>query len=120
MKTLLWLDDMRNPFVMPDWLLQYAPEYHYEKDNGTHQIVWVTDHNKLADWITENGVPTVVGFDHDLGIGKHSGYDSAKWLVQYCAEHNVMLPQYFIQSANPVGKENIDRYLQNAKKHMAL
>ena len=42
MKKLLWLDDVRNPFVA-DWLIQWAPEYYYEKNTGTHEVVWVKD-----------------------------------------------------------------------------
>jgi hypothetical protein len=41
MKRLLWLDDVRNPFIA-DWLLQYAPDY--EKD----EVVWVKNYNQFV------------------------------------------------------------------------
>jgi hypothetical protein len=47
-----------------------------------------------------------------------SGYDCAKWLVDYCIDHDLQIPDLNIQSANPVGKENINGLLNNAKKHL--
>ena len=65
MKTLLWIDDVRNPFV-GDWLLEWAPEYYYGMDEGTHEVVWVKHYDGFVDLIQENGLPTEIGFDHDL------------------------------------------------------
>ena len=61
MKKLLWLDDVRNPFI-GDWLMQYAPEFAY----GDGEVIWVKNYNQFVDWITKNGLPTEIGFDHDL------------------------------------------------------
>ena len=47
-----------------------------------------------------------------------SGYDCAKWLVDYCLDNKVQIPEWNIQSANPVGKENIGSLLSNARKHL--
>ena len=134
MKKLLWLDDVRNPFVMADWLLQWAPEYYHEKDEGTHEVIWVKDYDEFVDWIQENGLPTEIGFDHDLADviyskrgnidmlkstwNEKTGMDCAKWLVDYCIEHKKDIPQFFVQSANPVGKKNIITLLNNAIKHI--
>jgi hypothetical protein len=46
-----------------------------------------------------------------------TGMDCAKWLVDYCIANQLTLPLYNIQSANPVGKENIDGLLKNFIKH---
>jgi len=46
-----------------------------------------------------------------------TGYDCAKWLVGYCIDKNLALPLWNIQSANPVGKENINSLLNNYKKY---
>lgn len=116
MKTLLWLDDIRNPFL-GDWLLQFSPEYYYEKDMGTHTVVWVTTYHEFVDWINKKGLPTEIGFDHDLGDNSKSGMDAAKWLVDYCMDNDVDIPEYFIQSANPVGRENIEGLLENFKNY---
>jgi len=42
-----------------------------------------------------------------------TGYDSAKWLVDFCINNNLELPNYLCHSQNPVGKENILKYLDN-------
>ena len=110
MKRLLWLDDIRNPFVA-DWLLQYAPDY--EKD----EVVWVKNYTEFVDWINENGLPEMICFDHDLGESDEmTGYDCAKWLVEYCMDNDLDLPMWDIQSANPVGRDNINGILNNYKK----
>jgi hypothetical protein len=46
-----------------------------------------------------------------------SGYDCAKWLVEYCMDNDLDLPNWIVQSANPVGKDNINGLLNNYLKH---
>jgi len=131
-KVLLWLDDIRNPFVA-DWRLQYAPEFEYNED-GDRETVWVKNYYDFVDWIKENGLPHTIAFDHDLGedVAKSlvesgmnkkkarmikreskSGFDAAKWLVDYCIDNDFDLPNWTVQSANPVGKDNINGILNN-------
>ena len=55
-----------------------------------------------------------------LKKGIKDGYDCAKWLVEYCIDYNKELPLYNIQSANPVGKENIDKLLKNFKNAYSI
>jgi hypothetical protein len=45
-----------------------------------------------------------------------SGYDAAKWLVKHCMYWDNDLPVWLIQSANPVGAENIKSYLMSYEK----
>ena len=133
MKKLLWLDDIRNPFIA-DWLMQYAPQFAY----GEGEIIWVKSYSKFVEWINTNGLPDMIAFDHDLGedvakdkvasgmskrqarIQKRetmSGFECAKWLVEYCINNEVELPQWTVQSANPVGRDNINGLLNNYRKH---
>ena len=49
-----------------------------------------------------------------------TGYDCAKWLVEYCMDNDKDIPPYGIQSANPVGKENIDKLLKSYKNFRSL
>lgn len=128
-KKLLWLDDIRNPFIA-DWLMQYVPEFDEDRDN----VVWVKNYDDFVDWIEENGLPYIIAFDHDLGEdeakervlfgmnkkkariikkGTPSGFDAAKWLVDYCIDNDLDLPKWDIQSANPVGRDNINGILSN-------
>ncbi len=112
MKILLWLDDARIPYGS-DWLKLFAPEYLDEKNN---KIVWVKNYMEFITWIQENGLPDDIGFDHDLGP-RRNGIDCAKWLGEYCMDNKLPVPGYFVQSANPVGRKNIQGYLNNLKKH---
>lgn len=118
LKTLLWLDDERNPHLN-NWLVFSPIEQPFE-------VVWVKKYHEFVSWIEENGLPDAICFDHDLSdiyIKKSTyiektGYDCAKWLVDYCIDNNKELPLYNIQSANPVGKENIDSLLKNYIKYV--
>jgi hypothetical protein len=92
MKTYkLWLDDLRIP---------------------TKDFVWITNYNEFTEHIILNGMPEFISFDHDLGVG-YSGYDCAKWLVEYCLDNDLDLPDYKVHSMNPVGKNNIESLLEN-------
>jgi hypothetical protein len=106
MKTLLWLDDVRDPNTN-DWLV-------FSPIESPYKVHWVKDYGEFVDWIVSNGLPSAICFDHDLGdTDDLTGYDAAKWLVNYCIDNNKELPKYNIQSANPVGKDNINGLLNN-------
>ncbi len=131
MQTLLWLDDKRNPFLN---LEGKAPK-------GDFRIVWVLNYYEFTEWITMFGIPDVISFDHDLAYEHYTpekywsdydeskkyqesqeytektGYDCAKWLVEYLEDNKVLMPEIYIHSANPVGADNIKYLLQNYKKH---
>lgn len=126
---LLWLDDCRDP-MKDDWLV-FSPI----SKNNLSEVIWVKSYQEFVDWIKQNGLPDGICFDHDLGLPDHiervnkgmpkrqsrklntekSGFDCAKWLVNYCIENNKSLPLYNIQSANPIGKQNIISLLENFK-----
>lgn len=139
MKTLLWLDDIRNPNTN-DWL-------NFSCLQQPINVVWVKTYEEFIEFININGLPDGVNFDHDLGvkypnevyesesareiflskpmlkmetgyyregtIEYETGFDCAKWLVNYCIDNNKPLPKWYTHSANPAGKENIDKYLTN-------
>ena len=127
-QILLWLDDCRNPHEN-DWL-RFSPL------KPLYTVIWVKSYSEFVDYITGNGLPTAICFDHDLGLDlAHSGimskralkrfrktieyktgYDCAKWLVNYCLDNNFKLPLWNVQSSNPVGKENIESILKSFEK----
>ena len=45
----------------------------------------VYDYEGFTEYILQKGLPDFISFDHDLGEGK-SGYDCAKFLIDYCLE----------------------------------
>lgn len=110
MKTLLWLDDGRDPKV---WVKRQFDAIH-----------WVKKYHDFVYWIMDNGLPDEISFDHDLSdihcskstYKEKTGMDCAKWLVDYCLDNKVKLPEYNVHSANPTGAENIERILSNFKK----
>ena len=124
MKKLLWLDDYRNPFEM-DWLT-------YSPISQPFETIWVKSYKEFTDWITLNGLPDAICFDHDLAKEHYdvyhntdytleeyyltndremTGYDAAKWLVEYCLDNDLNLPPFNVQSANPAGRKNIEGLL---------
>ena len=79
--------------------------------------MWVKSYLEFTNWVAENGVPDMVCFDHDLGEDM-SGYDAAKFLIDLCLENGIKVPDWNIQSANPVGIQNINQLMKNAKKYL--
>lgn len=126
MRTLLWLDDYRDPIKNNGEWLVFSPI------PQPFVTVWVKSYHEFVVWIVTNGLPDAICFDRDLGIPNHfsrvsdgmskrqsrklkltekTGYDCAKWLIQYCDLFDSPIPAYNIQSANPVGKANIKALL---------
>ena len=120
-KTLIWLDDVRDPLTN-DWLV-------FSPIGRDVNVVWVKSYYDFTTWIEKNGLPDAICFDHDLGedvaierikkgLSKRqarilkkeskSGMDCAKWLVNYCLDNDKPLPKYAVHSANPAGAENIE------------
>ena len=113
-KTILWLDDMRSPYSK-EWA-EFIYEHIPLKFIKSINFAWVKTYNKFEEYITNNAMPYKIYFDHDLGIGK-SGYDAAKFLVEYCLDRNIGVPAWEIQSSNPPGKQNINGLLSNYHKY---
>lgn len=118
----LYLDDIRNPRMT----------YPLMRDED-----WVVakNYDEFVKLIKEKGLPKVVSFDHDLAqehypwgnpqlyhpagplpydkYKEKTGLDCAKWLVNYCMDEDLPLPEWHVHSANPAGAENIRSYLQS-------
>ena len=135
----LFLDDIRIPKDAITLIPSSFNKFYWEND-------WdiVKNYDEFVQYIEVNGVPEFVSFDHDLadfhydlkpedyenmsedemvmkfGSMEKTGLDCAKFLVEYCADENVTLPEYLVHSANPAGKENIEKFLENAKKHLSI
>lgn len=80
--------------------------------------------------------PKIISFDHDLAdehyqIGQESGFtqfdyskakektglDCAKFMCDFFHQHKIPFPTILIHSMNPVGRENIEKYILNFIKH---
>lgn len=108
----LFLDDIRYPpMAFP---IVNDPRY------KTESWIIVRDYTEFTSIILKRGMPSLISFDHDLDISHYedtrpegmpitgdTGYDCAKWLVEYCMDNGIDLPEYLVHSMNPVGKANI-------------
>ena len=119
----LFLDDVRIPTHV-HWA-EVPKDQHYSV---------VRNFNEFVDIISLRGLPKFVCYDHDLStehyqdIGKacmnynnykeRTGYDCAKWLVAYCLEKNIKHPPYVVHSLNPIGKKNIESYIESYNKSL--
>lgn len=104
----LYLDDIREP----------NQSYYKSNDDRYNNLNWVIvrTYSEFVETITLKGIPNIISFDHDLGEDETTGYDCAKFLVEYCNENGLPLSEYLIHSANPVGSDNIRFILENYKK----
>lgn len=113
MTYTLFLDDIRFP---------ENTEYDYRM--GLYNNVVICRSMDDAVWVVkQKGLPRFISFDHDLahehyivGDGEKTGYTFAKWLGSYIIDNNLELPENFgyrVHSMNPVGAENIDKYMKN-------
>ena len=97
MKWKLFLDDERYPL-----------------DNTWHIA---RNFNDAVWYVNTMGIPYEIAFDHDLGSPQNmTGYDFAKWLCIYIEDHELDIPKnfvYTVHSQNPVGAENIKRYMKS-------
>ncbi len=107
-QLLIWLDDERDP-EDSRWE-SYFPI-------NDPEVIWVKSYEEFVVWISSKEHPDAICFDHDLGDGP-SGYDAAKWLTQHCLANGLKLPLWNIQSANPIGKENIVSLLKSFERIM--
>lgn len=123
----LYLDDIRNPKDSLAWC----------KDQPLVEWTIVRNYKQFVDTVNEKGVPANVAFDNDLcdahyakplqddrdgsfqrinaAFKEKTGYDCAKFLVNYCHEHNIKFPNYTVHSLNPVGRENIIKLIEAYK-----
>jgi hypothetical protein len=121
-KYNLFLDDVRLPNHVT-WV-DLPPNQHYSV---------VRNYQEFVDLITLRGIPKFVTYDHDLSddhyghglrgdnipydqYAEKTGYDCAKWLVDYCMKKSVKHPPYQVHSMNPVGKQNIISYVESYNK----
>ena len=133
----LFLDDFRDPGVCTDYWTKWMPQNRSLYTQGTWVVV--RDYSEFVETVSkkfaEGEFPALISFDHDLAdehygmISKTdfldlreyyesedremTGRDCAKWLVQFCIDNDVDLPDYWIHSMNPGGAERIHQEMQD-------
>lgn len=132
LSCFLFLDDMRDP--------EHSFEYTREEMFIKQKWEVVRNFDEFKKYIETNGMPVFISFDHDLAETHYTpehlwddydkskewqdkqvhtektGYECAMWLVDFCIDNNLQLPNYYCHSKNPVGKDKIIGLLSSFKK----
>lgn len=106
----LYLDDVRNPMQSAEFTKQ---DIYLTK-------MWriVRNFTEFQQYFKKYGMPKFISFDHDLGVESGcNGFDCALWLTDYCMNNKLTLPEYYVHSMNPVGRDNIIGLLESFKKY---
>jgi len=120
----LYLDDIRVPTTT-------------YKDTLNCQWLIAKSYEEFVQIIEKHGVPEFISFDHDLSFEHYpvngvvdrrdipyeeytekTGLHCAKWLVERCMDKNLKVPEFRVHSMNPVGRVNIQSYLDGARRSL--
>ena len=73
--------------------------------------VIVRSSQEAIEWVTKNGLPEFISFDHDLG-GEDTSMIFVHWFINYMLDNKIKdeVP-FFVHSQNPIGKRNIEGLL---------
>lgn len=133
-KTFLFLDDMRD--------VRHAQLHDYRKTltqvSGIPEFKWdiVRTYDEFVDWIDHKGIPDVVSFDIDLDpysevdiqsemaqkgeydhnkLDQKTGCHCAEYLVERCKQLQHPLPEYYVHSANTLGRPIVKGIMEAAR-----
>lgn len=118
-KQILFLDDERHirDVTWVDYKA-WSGAYVLTQKSAMRLIGYIKRYGKYFDWGN-----TLISLDHDLQeFNKKTneevtGYTFAKWIVDYFIDNGIPLQDLniVVHSKNPVGAENIQKYIANAK-----
>lgn len=86
-----------------------------ERNPPSDDYVVVRSTNDAIEYIKNNGMPEFISFDHDLG-GEDTTMIFLKRLMNEIWDGKSNPPDYQIHSANPIGKLNIQSFMESWKK----
>ena len=126
----VFLDDIRDPYKTKHVQLPVGP---WEVVRNYDDFV-----KAITNYFNETGnMVEFVAFDHDLAeihyhpsmmtnpdeynklykeFKEKTGLDCARWLIEFCREKNLDLPNYIVHSMNPVGKANIETEIRQFQR----
>lgn len=116
------LDDIRS--------IDDVRRYSWLPNVPNEKWIVVRSFKEFVNIINKLGIPTFVSLDHDLSDAHYghglngdtinydqyeekTGYDCCKYLVNECIKLGVKHPPYVVHSMNPVGKSNIESYINS-------
>lgn len=124
MSYKLFLDDERVPSKV-SWI---------DLPLGPWEIV--RNYKDFVEIVRRKGLPSFISFDHDLAdehykvnlndtgslkipytdYKEKTGLECAKFIVEYCMETGLRVPEFSVHSQNRIGKENIEKLLNGYQK----
>lgn len=116
MNIKIYLDDVRTP-VKNNWYVvrNYNEFVHLVNKIGLDKIDEISlDHDLGDEAMTEyyTNVKNFNQLDYN-NINEKTGMDCAKFLVNKSLDDNIVLPQIYVHSANPIGSDNMISYINN-------
>lgn len=127
-ENFIVISGTRGRFISKDLGLSWRKFFDYRDLHYTESSLYLDDirpipagfdgarnYDDFIGFLMKNGLPSLISFDHDLGEGK-TGFDCAKFLVDYCLDKGLKLSAWKVHSQNPVGKENIEKLLEGFEK----
>lgn len=107
----LFIDDERDPEFLGEKLGEIVCEHGEPVVARTVEECFEKTAGKVA---------TFISFDHDLGQDSEgNNRDSVEFLVPFltmCLENGFRIPEYFVHSQNPAGRERIVSWMESAYK----
>lgn len=96
----------------------FIDDERFPPKNDGHNWIIARDYEDVMMMLRIHGMPGFISFDHDLGDGIPTGYDIAKTLVELDMDGDLDFRwpddfSFYVHSRNPVGKANIEHYLNN-------
>lgn len=85
----IWLDDERDP-----------------KEFGRSEYLWIKTAEELIQYLDTHGMAHILdlSLDHDLGIGRMTGYDAICWIETQVANGATPPRSINLHTQNPVGR----------------
>lgn len=129
----LFLDDERDPSMGMYWTLNENNEQTLLRERPLLNWKVVRNARDFIKIITQDGLPNVISFDHDLhpehyvegraalpprygSYKEPTGYECAVWLVEYCRQMKAPFPKYYVHSFSMHGRNNIFNVIENYRK----
>jgi len=119
----LFLDDIRDPSVCLNYKTKFMPENRrqYSMENWVIVRNYEEFTNVIRSRFDSGEFPGLISFDHDLAdvhydpelfqesfeYKEETGADCANFVVKFCLDNELNLPEFYVHSANPLGAQRI-------------
>ena len=97
-----------------DEFTQFITKYH--KETGDLPALISFDHELEPEHYSAESIRPVGGTIFYAKFKKETGWHAARWLVEFCKQHDLDLNRVCVHSDNPMGSLNIQYELNQYKK----